>query len=512
MLFRIARISLIAMLMLAPLAFGAVEPWAWGGLIAVTAAIFVLWAIGCMQQGEIRLLWSWLYLPALAVLALAIMQLRFGWTMDPIGTREAILKGIAYIAIFFLTQHLWSSAAVLGGGPSRRSAEMHTGVRSEPGSCLPGWESGGAHPRSATSQSSDGVAVGSKLPDGAGGAVGVAVGSKLPNYQITQLPNGLWPDLQKLSIAIAVYAFAMSVFAIIQFFADPGMLYGAIKPRWGGYVFGSYVNHNHYAGLMELLIPLALAGVLSLRRGHPARPFLTFAVFISVVSVFLSGSRAGTTAVTIELALFAAIVLLRNKGEHSRGHLVVGGLAGLALAGLFFFWLDPGSVWKRWEDAAASPEASSADRRQMTLDAVHMSRAHLRHGVGLGAFEVAYPPYQTEPAEGDFIVEYAHNDYAQFAAELGLAAWIVAPAFIAGFVTLAFARLRSAGQSGRSPGNSRLLASWWLQAGAAVAVCGMLIHSAMDFNLHMPANAAWFAACGSIAAFKAGKGAAPQAS
>jgi len=35
----------------------------------------------------------------------------------------------------------------------------------------------------------------------------------------------------------------------------------------------------------------------------------------------------------------------------------------------------------------------------------------------------------------------------------------------------------------------------WLQLGAAFGCCGLLVHSFVDFNLHIPANAAWFVVC-----------------
>ena len=267
-MFSIARISLIALLMLAPLAFGAVVPWAWGGLIVLTAAIFLMWAIGCVQAGEIRLCWSLsslgLYLPAFAVLVLALLQLHFRWTLDPIGTRESILKLIAYIAIFFLTQHLFSD--------------------------------------------------------------GPASGSQLPDYPITRLPDPhpgpitRLPNLHlKLSIAIALYAFAMAVFAIIQFFADPGMLYGVVKPRWGGYVFGPYVNHNHYAGLMEMLIPIPL--VLSLTTLTHARERLVAAGAAAVMAgtVFLSGSRGGMLALLVEFIVLAVVLVKQRRDEARSG-------------------------------------------------------------------------------------------------------------------------------------------------------------------------------------------------
>jgi O-antigen ligase len=314
----------------------------------------------------------------------------------------------------------------------------------------------------------------------------------------------------------------MSTFAIIQFFASPELLYGVLKPLWGGIVFGPYVNHNHYAGLMEMLIPIAAASVLSLRPKHPAKPFLLFAVLISIVSVFLSGSRGGTIALTVEFAIFAVVIALSSRshkaGEGSvvssrelgssirvhqcesaatSGKFLFVACAVLLVAALFFSWLDPGDIWKRWQQTANTPELAVEDRLTIAKDSLRLARQHLSYGVGLGAFEVAYPKYQTLTT--DLVIDYAHNDYAQLLAEAGILSWIFLPASIAMFLWLALRGLREGSGSSVSTGNWKLEAGNWLHLGAAVGVCGLLVHSFVDFNLHIPSNAAWFAFCCAVA-------------
>jgi O-antigen ligase len=100
---------------------------------------------------------------------------------------------------------------------------------------------------------------------------------------------------------------------------------------------------------------------------------------------------------------------------------------------------------------------------------------------------VAYTPYQSVVT--DLSIDYAHNDYVQFLAEAGIVGWIILPAAIAIFFALSFRNLRS-----------RLTSeTGWLQLGAAVGVCGILVHSFSEFNLHIPANAAWFAFLAALA-------------
>ena len=402
-LWDVSRVLLLSLLIAAPLFFGAVQPWAWGGIVIGAALLLLLWALGCLRIGNVRLTLSPLYIPFLGVLLLAGLQLWFGLSMDRMGTREAILKLVGYAIIFFVTQQLYAS----------------TTARS--------WQLTGA--------------------------------------------------------AVTVYMFLMAVFAIVQFFASPGFVYGVI-PADSASIFGPYVNRGNYAGLMEMLVPIAVTFACSLRWRHPAKLFLLFAVFTALVSVFLSGSRAGLISLGVEFAILGLVILFAGR-EHK--HVLVAGILVTALAFGFFYWLDPGDVWGRWKQMANTPELAFGDRQTIAQDSLRMNRDHLAHGVGLGAFEVAYTPYQSVVT--DLTIDYAHNDYLQFVAETGIWGWLIAPLAISMFFVLSFRHLRA--QLRQQSG--------WLQFGAAVGVCGLLVHSLSEFNLHIPANAAWFSFVAALA-------------
>ena len=62
------------------------------------------------------------------------------------------------------------------------------------------------------------------------------------------------------------YGFAVAMFALMQGIASNGKLYWLRTPQSGGWIYGPYVNHNHYAGLMEMLTPIPLVISLSRRR------------------------------------------------------------------------------------------------------------------------------------------------------------------------------------------------------------------------------------------------------
>lgn len=403
----IAVCCLLALLMAAPLAFGAVEAWAWASFSIAVLLLSFAWAVHCWRSGRLQVVWSPLMVLPLALLALAMLQLRAGWTLDAAATREAIIKLLSAWLVFFLGLQFLSGASFR-----------------------------------------------------------------------------LW---RGLGLAISLYAFALALFAVIQFLASPDLLYFSIRPRWGGYVFGPYVSHNNYAGLMEMLAAIAAGLVLALRRQHPAKPFAVFAVLLCMVSVLLSGSRGGVMSLLAEFAIFITVMLLAGPASQLRRRALMVGFALAVLAGASFFWLDPGGVWNRWQQLAETRELTAGDRVRMSADSWRIARDHARHGVGLGAFATAYPAYQTVITD-DFI-DYAHNDYLQLAAEGGVAAWILMLLGVPGFVWIAFRGLR---RRLRQPAG-------WLQIGAAVGVCGILVHSLVDFNLHIPANAAWLAFCAALA-------------
>jgi len=452
----IARALLFITLFAVPLAFGAVPVWSWASLNLLAVLLVLLWGIGCARQGWVKIEWNPLYAPAALFLLLGLVQ-HFGQlTLDRFGTREALLKLITDLIFFFLAGQLMASA-----------------------------------------------------------------GAKAWN---------------RLGLGVAVFTFALSLFAILQFFSSPGLIYWSVQPRWGGWVFGPYVNHNHYAGLMEMLIPLAIGYSLSVggrpltppwahrsperasgwrirdraEAEHPPfRALLAFAVLIPVASVLLSGSRGGFVALVVEGLIWMAVLFAAVHARHLR-RLVLKLSLGIVVVTAAFFWMDTGDIASRLAtlfQPTHSPEASFGQRGRVTLDSLRLLRDHLWLGTGLGSFETAFPPYQSLPSNE--VWDHAHDDYAEALAETGLAGGILILGAMALFFLLAFTnvrkRLRFAPPVAVYPRGrftqpaGRGWEQSWIQLGAAIGCCGLLVHSLFDFNLHIPSNAAWFAACAALA-------------
>jgi len=396
-------VGLLAAAFAAPLAFGAVQTWAWTTLLVVGLLLLFFWAAGSAHQRAVRLFWSPLYVPGALFLLLGAVQLFAHLTADAFATRQSLLSFSTNLIYFFLAGQIFAD---------------------RPRENLPRW-----------------------------------------------------------GFLVAAYASLLAFFAIIQFFAGGGLIYWSVKPQYGGWIFGPYVNHNHYAGLMEMLIPTGAAYVLTRPKGHPAKLPLGIALIVPIVSLLLSGSRGGLASLLIEIQILFAIVLWMAPLSRRRS-IAMTMTFGIVSVAVLFFALAPAEVSKRLEDMAnlsPSSEVSMGERLHVAKDSLQIIRDYTWLGTGLGTFDVVYPQYRSFPS--DLRWDHAHNDYAEALAETGL---------VGGFLILSalFLGLRSVFRGLRDRLSHE---TGWIQTGAAIGCCGLLVHALADFNFHIPANALWFA-------------------
>jgi O-antigen ligase len=291
---------------------------------------------------------------------------------------------------------------------------------------------------------------------------------------------------RKLAVILSVYGCAVACFSLLQGIAPNGKLYWLREPRLGGWIYGPYVNHNHYAGLMEMLVPIPL--VLSLTRMAHKKERLIAAAAAAVMAgtIFLSGSRGGMLALLVELLVLAVIVVRQQKGP--RLALATGAFLAIMIA--LSVWLGGAELAKRIFSISteARSEISGGIRWNIDRDSFKMFLQRPVTGWGLGTFPVVYPQFRSFYT--NFFVNQAHDDYMQLLVETGLLGFGVMIWFVIVLYRHAW----------------RKISNWTSDVSGAVAlacllgVTGILIHSAVDFNLQIPANAALFYVLCTIAA------------
>ena len=239
--------------------------------------------------------------------------------------------------------------------------------------------------------------------------------------------------------------------------------------------FGPFVNRNHFAGFVELTLPVGLA--LMVFRGIPGDlfPVLTVLTIVPVSALVLSGSRGGIISFVLELCVLAFLARRRRADEGPR--MVALGIVALAALALVA-WIGAGKAIQRF--STATQDLSVSRRASMFRGAASVFLAHPITGTGLGTLVAVYPRYET--VYDGYVVEHVHNDYIEALAETGIAGGICGLAFL----WLLYREARKAFEAERSQFGRGL------RAGAIVALSGLLLHSFIDFNLHIPSNALLF--------------------
>jgi O-antigen ligase len=272
--------------------------------------------------------------------------------------------------------------------------------------------------------------------------------------------------------ALVMIAFGAlySFFALAQELTSNGKIFWVIRPQFGGSIYGSYVNHNHYAGLMEMLAPFPLVVSMGhLFRGGK-RAIIAFSAILLASTIFLSSSRGGMLAFVVEIVVFAAVTLVQRKNPR----VAVGLIAVCVLVLAFLIFLGKGQVLGRLGDLGPGI------RLNMTKDCLRMFFHRPLWGWGLGTFPTVYPSYRSFYT--NLFVNEAHNDYAQLLVETGLLGF--------GLMLWFIVRLYQHGL----PTSRRWELRWdgAVSLAALLGCTGILFHSFVDFNLQIPANAAVF--------------------
>ncbi len=276
-------------------------------------------------------------------------------------------------------------------------------------------------------------------------------------------------SLRQFVVAMGIFGAALALFSLIQDFSGAHRIYWfRTVESLASDIYGPYVNHNHYAGLMEMLIPLAGAAAL-LHRG-PRHALLVFATALMMVSIVLSRSRGGVIALAAE-ALFILVLLFRERRSR---RIAVTSLAISSVMLSLIVVLGSAQLLDRFT------EAQDLYRCTVYRDALRMAMHKPILGFGLGTFPEVYPAFRS--FYSNLFVNHAHNDYLELFVDtgllgLGLFVWMLIGIFRAGF--------RKATDYDDTEG--RLLT-----AAVLIGIVGILVHSLLDFNLHIPANAALF--------------------
>ncbi len=272
-----------------------------------------------------------------------------------------------------------------------------------------------------------------------------------------------------------IFGFLICIFGILQHLTFNGKLYWIREMHYGGIPFGPYVNRNHFAGFVELILPLALVPLVLGRVRRERWPVVGLFAVVPIGALFLSASRGGIVSFGVELAVLALVMIQ----QRAIGKQLFAGAAVLLLALLMVSWLGVGQILQRFS-SFQSLEATAGKRASMRRGTWQIFLHHPVAGTGLGTLQIVYPRY--ESLYDGKIVNHTHNDYLEALAETGILGGLCCAWFLGVLFSKSLQRVHQLSNSFAGT----------LQLSGLVACAGFLVHGLVDFNLHMPSNALLF--------------------
>ena len=280
---------------------------------------------------------------------------------------------------------------------------------------------------------------------------------------------------------LVLIAFVQAVWGLLQAGPFKSLYFGA---EFAGSLIGSFANSNHFANYIAMTLPLA---VFVLWRSAPHRReeahqrpqfaaiFWLVVLLVLVVAVLASGSRTG--AITGMMVTFFALMLaLSAVSTTSRKWYALGAVV-LVVAGLVVVGVN--TLLVRFDADRLGNDGNF--RWMLTASSWQAALAFWPTGSGAGSYSAVYPAFEAPGLRG--FAEHAHNDYVELLIEFGLL-FVLFAALVAGLaIRQAWSLWRYLNHDGRGADAAPL------QLFCALGLLAVFLHSWVDFNLRIPANA-----------------------
>lgn len=293
-------------------------------------------------------------------------------------------------------------------------------------------------------------------------------------------------QLQKVIWLVFAVGAVQALIGLFQYFSGTGLPFLGIE-NLAKNATGTFVNRDHYAGFLELVLPLSLGVMIQSynRPNHKNRLqlgskiyskqfFVLIALsFIVMFAIFYSRSRMGILLATFTVFL-TMFMFAKNQNKWLKFLLATTFIAVVvAMMSLesivdiaFRFFMKDISEENRFNIYASTLEGISA---------------LAPFGSGPGTFANVFKAFQ--PNDMQHFINSAHNDYLELIFETGVFGIII----ILFFFVLYIQRWMKLD----------LITSWahrfrYTQTAAGIGMLMLLIHGMIDFNFHVDANMLYF--------------------
>ncbi len=296
---------------------------------------------------------------------------------------------------------------------------------------------------------------------------------------------------------VILFALLSSLYGLVNFFKQPEMVLWVERyAPYVGRLASTYICPNHFAHLLQMLLPFCLVLILIPKAGLFLRILSGYSFLMFLPALFLTESRAGwlgsITAVGVTICLLA---LRKSKKLFLLLILLVPLCSTLLLAGA---WRYSETFQRRMQPVVTFLEgqaeggvgSESRDFRPQTwMDTIDMIKERPITGFGPASYRYAFPEHRTRFKGHRIVTGHPHNEYLEVASEYGLIGFgLFALAWCYGLIRLLVFSLKTPNQ------HHAFMAMAFLGTAA-----GTMLHSFFDFQMHIFQNALVFALLAAIA-------------
>jgi O-antigen ligase len=234
-----------------------------------------------------------------------------------------------------------------------------------------------------------------------------------------------------LVVSVIVLGMVESVYGLVQYLGNFNYIWLVRRTAYESMATGTLINRNHYALLMNMCICTSLGYLyyrstrmvgdtgISFRRlvslpGFAKLIWIVIWIVLMGIALMFSTSRMGIAA--LFLSIGAMMIAAGTATQHARRTAVVAVLLIVAIAGSAVY-IGVDALFERYE-SISQERSSDTDRIALWRDAWKMIAEYPVFGQGFGTFRWTYPAY--ESVQPDIPAQYAHNDYLQALAEVGV--------------------------------------------------------------------------------------------
>jgi len=285
---------------------------------------------------------------------------------------------------------------------------------------------------------------------------------------------------QIVSFTLLFVALGLSCYAVFQFMtnSDKAWWFTRGYPHRGS---GTFICPDHLAGFLEQLLPLGMAYTVAGRIKPVTRILIGYASLVMIAGIAVTLSRGGWISTGLSMAAFFCVLIF------NRSHRLPSLLLLMALTGAGFYFIPKSLIFGKRATIVSDGKISDDARFALWAPATRIWQENPWWGVGPGHFDYRFRAYR--PVEIEARPDRAHNDFLNTLADWGIAgAALVGSAWI--FLAAGVAKIwRSLDVPAGDLGARRSSNKYAFVLGSSLGLLAIFCHSAVDFNMHIPANA-----------------------